>query len=447
MNLVRLALRLLPVTFLCLFAAAPALADGLSRFEQEIKPKLGKELTLSYGSATALGASGFTLNDVKAVIKEDKPDAKPTPVSVKRLVVEDLDFDHANGPDGPYFAKARFEGVSSPEVDDIVKSFGVNNATADVVLDFRFDPARKVVTLNRLEFALPGLGRLELSMILDNVTPSAAAASPDKAMDETTLRTATLVYEDSSLMSKLVPAAAADEGKTPEAYVADNAALLGVIAKGQGPQTLAVLDALVSFSADYKQPKGPLRITVSPPGGISSKDTDKLTVANAIVDVFGITATYAGTRPGAALAAAPKDDAPAAQSSSQSASLPAAGGTVACKPGQRLFALSDGGWWSATVREPSPKTAGLCIVRFDGTDAAEDASVSQKEMLAWSMDGPGKVATRCRKGDRVWKLADGAWYPAQVKSAKGASCVIELEDDDDAEEETVAMKQLRVLPR
>ena len=104
-------------------------------------------------------------------------------------------------------------------------------------------------------------------------------------------------------------------------------------------------------------------------------------------------------------------------------------------------------WWSATVRETSPKAAGLCIVRFDGTDASEDASVSPKEMLAWSMDGPGKAATRCRKGDRVWKLSDGAWYPAQVKSSKGATCVVELEDDADAEEETVALKQLRVLPR
>ena len=443
MTFARLACRLLAVTFLWLLAAIPALADGLSRFEQEIKPKLGPELSLSYGSASALGASGFVLNDVTAVLKEEKPDAKPTPLTIKRVVVEDLDFDHANAPDGPNFAKLRFEGVSSPEVDEIVKTVGVTNATADIAVDFRFDPGRKVVTLNKFEFALPGLARIELSMILDGVTPSAAAADPDKAMDETTLRTATLVYEDASLLSKLVPAFAADEGKTPEAYVAENVALLGVLAKGQGPRTLAVLDALVSFSTDFKQPKGPLRITVSPPAGISSKDTDKLTVANAIVDVFGISATYAGTRPGAAIAAAPKDETPAA---SQSAALPRGDGTVACKPGQRLYAFSDGGWWSATVREPS-KSGGQCIVRFDGTDASEDSVVTQREMLAWSMDGPGKPAARCRKGDRVWRLSDGAWYPAQVKSAKGANCVIELEDDDEAQEETVALKQLRVLPR
>lgn len=423
---------------LCLaLLALPALADGLSRFEQELKPKIGPELRLSYGSATALGPSGFVLNDVKAVLKEDKPDAQPTPLAIKRVVVEDLDFDNATGADGPNFAKMRFESVSLPEIEDVLKSFGVADATADIALDFRFDPARKVMTLNRLEFTLPGLARLELGMILDGVSPSTAASSPDKAMDEVTLRTATLVFEDASLLSKLVPAAASDEGKTPEAYVAESVEILGLLAKGQGPRTLAVLDALVSFSTDFKQPKGALRITVSPPAGVSAKDTDKLTIANAIVDVFGISATYAGTRAGAALAAVPKD--------TQSAALPRSG-SVVCKPGERLFALSDGGWWAATVREAT-QSSGRCVVRFDGTGAGDDAIVTPKEMLAWSIDGPGRAATRCRKGDRVWKLADGAWYPAQVKQSKGASCVVQLEDDDDAEEETVALKQLRVLPK
>ncbi len=436
------AFRLLRAALIAVLTlAGPALADGLGRFEQELKPKLGPELSLSYGSASALGQSGFVLNDVKAIIKEENPDAAATPLAIRRIVVEDFDFDHATGPDGPYFAKMRFESVSSPEIDEALKAFGVTNATADIAIDFRFDPGRKVMTLNRLEFLLPGLARLEFSAIVDGVTPSAAAAAPDKAMDEVTLRTATLVFEDSSLLSKLIPALAADEGKTPEAYIAESVGLLGVLAEGQGQRTMAVLDALVSFSTDFKQPKGPLRITVSPPAGVSFKDTDKLTVANALVDVFGISATYAGTRAGAALAAAPKD-APA-----QSAALPRSRSAVACKPGERLFALSDGGWWSATVREPSPKASGQCIVRFDGTDASEDASMSPKEMLAWSMDGPGRAAARCRKGDRVWKLADGAWYPAKVKQGKGASCVVELEDDDDAEEETVALKQLRVLPR
>lgn len=446
MDRVASAFRLLRTALLAVLTlAAPALADGLGRFERELKPTLVKEIELAYDSASALGASGFVLNDVKAVVKEDKPDAKPTPVSIKRVVVDDLDFDNARGADGPNFARARFEGVALPEDDDLLKSLGVAKATADIALDYRFDPARKMMTLNRFELSLPGLARLELGMVLDGVAPSAATADPNKAMDEITLRTATLVFEDASLMSKLVAAAASDEGKTPESYVAESIEILGMLAKDQGPRTLAVLDALASFFTDYKQPKGPLRITVSPAAGASAKDMDKLTVANAIVDVFGISATYAGIRAGAALAAAPKEAPPA--SSSQSAALPPAGGTVACRPGQRLFALSDGGWWSATVREPSPKAAGRCIVRFDGTDASEDASVSPKEMLAWSMDGPGKAVIRCRKGDRVWKLSDGAWYPAQVKSSKGATCVVELEDDADAEEETVALKQLRVLPR
>jgi hypothetical protein len=422
-----------------------ARADGLSRFEQELKPKIGPEIGLTYGSASALGPSGFVLNDVRATLKDDTPGAAETPVAIRRIAVEDIDFDNANSPDGPNFLRMRLEGVSvSGEAGDWLKSHGLGDGAADLAIDYRLDPARKVFTLNRLEVMLPGLARLELSLIMDGVSPS-SVSKPDTAMDEGSLRTATLVYEDGSLLAKIIPGLAAEAQKTPEALVAEGQELLAFFAKDQGPRAMAVFDTLVSYMADWRQPKGSLRITFSPPAAVSTKDMDKLTVTNAIVDVFGLSASYAGTRPGAALAAAaaPKP-APAARAP-QAAALPPAG-AVTCAPGQRLFALSDGGWWPATVREAT-QSSGRCVVRFDGTGASDDAIVTQKEMLAWSIDGPGKAATRCRKGDRVWKLADGAWYPAQVKQGKGANCVIELEDDDDAEEETVALKQLRVLPK
>lgn len=427
--------------------AATARADGLSRFEQELKPKVAPQISLTYGSASAIGAGGFELRDVKAILKDpDKPAEKPTPVAAKRVVVEDIDFDGIKAANEPNFARMRFEGVTvSGEAQEWARKFGVPDGAGDLAVDYRFDPARKVFTLNKLELVLPGLARFDLTMIMDGVTAS-SASTPEKALDDGSLRTATFVYEDSSLLSKLIPGIAAEEKKTPEAYIAENVALLGFFAKDQAPKTIAVLDALASFTQDYKQTKGPLRVTVTPPTGITAKDFDKMTVANAVVDALGLSVTYAGTRPGAALAAAPKDNAaapaPQASSAPQTAAVPPGGGAVACTPGQRLFALSDGGWWSATVREGT-QSGNRCVVRFD--DGDEDGVVTQEEMVAWSMDGPGAPARRCQKGDKVLMPSEGAWYPAQVKLSKGSSCVVEMDDDD--EEHTLALNKLRVLTR
>jgi hypothetical protein len=274
---------------------------------------------------------------------------------------------------------------------------------------------------------------------MDNVLPD-SVAKPDAAMNEATLRTATLVYEDGSLLRKVLPGLAAEEKKSVDAWLAEMLEVIAVLAQGQGERTLAVYDALVSFMRDYAQPKGPLRVTVSPPANVSAKDMDKLTVTNAIVDVFGLSASYAGTQPGAALAAMPKGTASASRQP-QSAAVPPSG-SVACTPGERLFALSDGAWWSATVREAT-QSSGRCVVRIEGED--EDTVVARDKMIAWSMDGPGKVAAACRKGDKVPMKSEGAWYPADVKLNKGRSCVVVMEDDD--EEHTVDLRRLRVLAR
>ncbi len=311
--------------------------------------------------------------------------------------------------------------------------------------------------MNRLELAMPGLARLELSLVLDGVS-AAIANAPDSAKDDVSLRTATLVYDDASLFAKLVAGAA---GKQPEAALLEEPkAFIAALAKDQGQATMAVFDALASYLADYRQPKGALRVTVNPASNLKTKDFDKLTVANAIVDVFGLSVSYAGTRTGTALAyaapaaKAPPPDAPRAkqaappgqQSAGQTPAQPAELGPVTCTPGERLFALSDGAWWSATVRE-STSSSQRCVVRLEGSDSDEDVLVGRAEMLAWSLDGPGLPAGACRKGDRVWTKSEGAWYPATVRatSKSGSPCTFRFENDADAEDETAELKRLRVI--
>ena len=70
----------------------------------------------------------------------------------------------------------------------------------------------------------------------------------------------------------------------------------------QGPPTLKGLDAVASFVADWKSPKGPLVVGLKPVKTAGMDDLDKIMLPNALVDLFGFTATYPGTKAGSAKA-------------------------------------------------------------------------------------------------------------------------------------------------
>jgi hypothetical protein len=63
---------------------------------------------------------------------------------------------------------------------------------------------------------------------------------------------------------------------------------------------LKALDAVASFVADWKAPKGALVVGLKPAKTAGVSDLDKVLEPNALVDVFGLSATYPGTRDGAA---------------------------------------------------------------------------------------------------------------------------------------------------
>ncbi|MBI1776706.1 MAG: hypothetical protein HYR63_15275 [Proteobacteria bacterium] len=441
-------LRILALLWALTAAGPAAAADGLGRFESAIKPKL---TGLSYGSGSALGPAGFALSDVRIVVPGDKPGVRPTTVQAKRVVVEDIDFDHTGDTDFPHFLKLRVEAASADgEAGDWLGRYGFRGLASDLVLDYRFDAARKVFTLNRLELALPGLARIEASLVLDGVS-TALANQPDSAKDDIQLRTATLVYDDASLFAKLVTAMAAEEKKSPADLLGDARTLIAAFAQGQGPATLAIFDALASYLADYQHPQGALRASVNPKSNLTAKDWDKLGIANAIVDVFGLGVSYAGTRPGTALAsagAAAKTPTPGAVRSAPAPGAGAGAGAVAklgCSPGERYFVLFEGGYWPGTAREGTAES-GRCVFRLEGSDRDDDVVVGRDRMLAWSIDGPGLPASSCRKGERVWAKSEGAWYPALVKDTPkpGAPCTLRYENDD-GEDEKVELRRVRVI--
>jgi hypothetical protein len=229
---------------------------------------------------------------------------KASTLKIDKVTVEELDFDRMkdiNDDEMPRFAKLKIEGMTGDdEMFAAVSPYGVPRVPVDVTLDYRLDGKAKVFTLGKLEVALRGQAKIGLSMVVDGISekPSEVAG----AMDDGRLRTAALTVDDSGLLAKLLPPLAKEQGQTAEGLI--NVALLSLAAfcDGQGPPTLKALDAVASFLGDWKAPKGPLKISLAPAKTAAVADIDRAMEPNALVDVFGLSATYPGTREGAAKA-------------------------------------------------------------------------------------------------------------------------------------------------
>jgi hypothetical protein len=433
MSTIRRLGRTLALSLVSCALALPAAADGLSRFKEAMKQAPAGALT--YKSAKALGDNGFVLDGVVLTPPpETAPGAKPEPVKIKRIAVEDFDFAALDNKAPPKFIKIDVEGIviaARPAGGvDLGELAGVDKITADFQLDYRFDPEKKTMTLNRLDLDLNGLARIEVSMILDGVSGD-TVDNPEAAMKDATLRSASLVVDDRSLIGKLLPATAKLQGIPVDAAIQMVKAVLDARRAGQGPATLAVLDALGSYVDDYKHPNGPLRVTLNPPGKVSAAELAGMTKPDEAVTALGLSVSYAGTRSQASAA-------PAAAIPAQAEAKPG------CTPGARFFVRQDEAWWAVTVREASP-SGDKCVAVIDGGGADDEVTFALDETRAWSIDGPGEPIAKCNGGDKVLVESDGGWYPARVLNTPVAEgqCLIKYESDED--EETVPLKRVRRL--
>ena len=288
--------------------AAPALAEnGLERFEREVKSQIELE-KFTYASAQPLGDSGFVLNDVVAVIPAGAAaNDKPSTLKVDKVTVEDVDFDRlkkGNDEDMPRFAKIRFEGVTGDdEMFATLAPYGVPRTPVDLAIDYRLDTTSKVLRMNKLEISLRGQAKLTLSFVLEGISDK--ASNLETAKDNGRLRSATLTLDDKGLIGKILPPIAKEQGSTADAYVALALASIAGFAGDQDAATQKVLDAIASFVADWKAPQGPIAIGIKPAKTAGLADFDKVMVPNALVEVFGLNASYAAMREGAAKAVPP----------------------------------------------------------------------------------------------------------------------------------------------
>lgn len=295
---------LLSALLLIGFATGTWAQNGLERFEKEIKPQFELK-TLSYAGAEPLGATGFVLKNVVAVVPANAATGdKESTIKIDKVTVEDLDFDRLRKDSkdnlAPRFARLRMEGVTGDdEMFTALEPYGVPKVPFDIALDYRIDPAAKVLTVNMLEVTLRGQARFALSMIVDGVSDD---TDMDTAKDEGRLRSASFTIDDKELLDKLVPAVASEEGIKSEELITTALDALAGFAQAQTGETLKALDALASFVGDWKAPKGPLVLGLKPTKTAGLDDLDKIMVPDALSTLFGFTATYPGTRGGAARA-------------------------------------------------------------------------------------------------------------------------------------------------
>ena len=216
---------------------APAMADGLSQFEKLLKPQIPPG-ALTYKSAKALGDNGFVLEGVTLTDNSDGADKKH-PVPVKKITVEEFDFAGFEKDQAPTFMKAKVEGIAidakPSESVDLKEMAGLDHVNGDFLIDYRLDAKARTMSVNRVEFDLEGLGRLELSLVVDGV--DADSHKKDGAMDDAVLRTAKLTFEDRSILGKLVPAVAKMQGSDAAATIALAKLMLEGVRAGQGEAT------------------------------------------------------------------------------------------------------------------------------------------------------------------------------------------------------------------
>jgi hypothetical protein len=283
-----------------LLAAGPASADGLARFEKSIKSQIPAG-ALTYKNSKALGDDGFVLEDVVVTPPPTDKDAKdpPQPINIKTITVESLDFDAIEKQQPPLFAKVKIDGIATGSnpggAFDLKQLAGLDKLTADFQLDYMLKPDAKTFTLNKLELNLAGLARLDTSLVLDGISPD-IAAKPDTAMNDASLKSATIVYDDHSLLAKALPVAAAMQGSDPKALIAMATMVLDGARAEQGPAAQKAIDSLVAYLEDYQKPKGPLKIALNPPDKVSSAQLSDAKTADDIVKLLGVEVSYAGTR-------------------------------------------------------------------------------------------------------------------------------------------------------
>lgn len=275
----------------------PAFADGLQRFQQDIAPKLRKSEFI-YEKASPLGANGFVLERVTVFSPPQGGRPAQPELRVARLEVEELDFDGFAAGEAR-FAKVAAKGMVVPENGTYgtdLRPLAAAASPADGRLDYRYDPASQVLWVNRFDLA-SGRDRFSLEMVLDKVRSLRDSRAWDAGVS---VRSARVIYDNHQTLARVLRILGARSGRTEDVLQREWLSRIAIASTGKAPRTTQAADAIASFLQDYREPKGPLTVTMRPAQPVPFALVLAALFLPDPAQVVGLAAAYPATRPGAA---------------------------------------------------------------------------------------------------------------------------------------------------
>ncbi len=243
-------------------------ADSVTLFAELARPAL-RPAELAWQSARATGPKSLVLEGVVLTPFAAARGPLP-PLRVARVTIDDIDFESLRHGDAPSFLRARLEGISASPASlmlppEVGAALGPGPFRANLAIDYRVRGGEEL-HLARLSLDIAGLGRLEAALDLGGLAarggrfrlPTIAAL---------TLRSGRVVYDDRSLLERLVAATARSQHASENLVIVEWSAVLGLAALKEGTPALPLLNTLLAFLKDYRAPKGPLRISFAAPAG------------------------------------------------------------------------------------------------------------------------------------------------------------------------------------
>lgn len=203
-----------------------------------------------------LGEQTVTLTDVDTVLPSGQK------LTADTVIV--YAFDEKNP--FPHFIKAQAEGlVLSPSSMNMIgipaTVYGVGKVTGDLLLDYRYNPEAKSLTLNTLTYDMDGVAKAELSGTMTQLDLDAFRVEKLIGLQ---IKDATFRYLDRTLVDEILTKAGGSLGVSKEDARKQVSAELATLAKGANADGNSVAaEALDGFRHFVENP-GRLVVTASP---------------------------------------------------------------------------------------------------------------------------------------------------------------------------------------
>ena len=254
--------------------------NGLERFEKEIKPQFELEDLHLWQRRPARQRGLRAERRRRRHPRHAATGDKESTVKIQKVTVDALDFDRMKRPQGRRGAalrQAQDRGHDGRR-RDVHRAAALRRAQVpvDIALDYRLDPATKVLDLKTLEIAMRGQakfvpvagdGRHQRQVERRRRRQGRRPPAHRLAHRSTTAACSPSSCRHSAKEEGLhARGAGADRGDWPSPPSP----------RQQGPDTLKALDAVASFIADWKSPKGTLVLGLKPAKTAGLSDLDKV---------------------------------------------------------------------------------------------------------------------------------------------------------------------------